>query len=176
MRKWIIFVCSLCATAFIDQTAKTWVLVNLIQYESVQPIPALAPLFQLTRSSNTGAAFGILPMAGDAFLILALCIIAGMLWYLRALAPDSRLVPLAIGLIIGGALGNIIDRLNYGHVIDFIHYQIPYLISNVSNLADHAIVLGVLLIIAESVWRDRRANTSELAAAGTALDGSGDHN
>lgn len=176
MRKWIILVCSLCLTALVDQAAKSWVLVNLIQFESVQPIPALAPLFQLTRSSNTGAAFGILPMAGDVFLILALCIVAGMLWYFRAVAPDSRLVPFAIGLVIGGALGNIIDRLNYGHVIDFIHYQIPNLISNVSNLADHAIVVGVLLIIAEGVWRERRGNTSGSPAAGAALDRSGDHN
>lgn len=176
MRKWIIFVCSLSATALVDQAAKSWVLVNLIPYESVQPIPALAPLFQFTRSSNTGAAFGILPMAGDVFLILALCIIAGMLWYFRAVAPDSRLVPLAVGLIIGGAIGNIIDRLNYGHVIDFIHYQIPDLISNVSNLADHAIVLGVLLIIAEGVWRDRQQSDSRLAPAGNLIDGSGDHN
>ncbi len=175
MRKWIILLCSLIVTALVDQVAKSWVLVNLIPYESVQPIPALAPLFQLTRSSNTGAAFGILPMAGDAFLILALCIIGGMLWYFRALAPDSRLVPLAIGLIIGGALGNIIDRLNYGHVVDFIHYQIPDLISNVSNMADHAIVLGVLLMIVESVWRDRRQSDSRLNTA-TALDRSGDHN
>ena len=176
MRKWIILVCSLCLTTLVDQAAKSWVLVNLIQFESVQPIPALAPLFQLTRSSNTGAAFGILPMAGDVFLILALCIIAGMLWYFRAVAPDSRLVPLAIGLVIGGALGNIIDRLNYGHVIDFIHYQIPNLISNVSNLADHAIVLGVLLIIAEGVWRERRGNMSQSPEAATALDGLDDQN
>ena len=175
MRKWIILLCSLMITALVDQVAKSWVLVNLIPYESVQPIPALAPLFQLTRSSNTGAAFGILPMAGDAFLILALCIIVGMLWYFRALAPDSRLVPLAIGLIIGGALGNIIDRLKYGHVVDFIHYQIPDLISNVSNMADHAIVLGVLLMIVESVWRERRQSDSRLNTA-TALDRSGDHN
>lgn len=176
MRKWIILVCSLGATALVDQTAKSWVLANLSRYESVQPIPALAPLFQLTRSSNTGAAFGILPMAGDIFLVLALCIIAGMLWYFRTVAPDSRLVPLAIGLVVGGAVGNISDRLNHGHVVDFIHYQIPDLISNVSNLADHAIVLGALLIFAESIWRDRRDHNSRIAAAGTDRDRSGDHN
>ncbi|MDE2635268.1 MAG: signal peptidase II [Chloroflexota bacterium] len=175
MRKWKILVSSLFVTALVDQAAKSWVLEHLIPYESVQPIPALAPLFQLTRSSNTGAAFGILPMAGDVFLILALSIVAGLLWHFRSVAPDASLVPLAIGLVIGGALGNIIDRLNYGHVIDFIHYQIPNLISNVSNLADHAIVSGVLLIIAESVWRDRRGSDSQITATGAAQDGSGVH-
>ena len=175
MRKWTILCCALCLTALIDQGAKSWVLTNLIQHESVEPIPALAPLFQLTRSSNTGAAFGILPMAGDVFLILALCIIAGLLWHARTVPRDSRLVPLAIGLIIGGATGNIIDRLQYGHVIDFIHYQIPSLVSNVSNLADHAIVGGVLLIIVEGIWRDRRRSDRRLAPA-AASDGLDDRN
>ncbi len=155
MRKWIILVCSLGLTALLDQAAKSWVISNLAPYESYQPIPALAPFFQLTRSSNTGAAFGILPMAGDVFLVVALLIIAGLLWHFRSVAADARLESVATGLVIGGAVGNIADRIQHGHVIDFIHYQIPNLISNVSNLADHAIVLGVLLIIAASFWRER---------------------
>ena len=167
MRKWIILVCALSLAALFDQLLKAWVLANMFLYESIQPIPALAPFFQLTRSSNTGAAFGILPMAGDVFvLIVALFIVAGLLWYLRSLPADLRLTPFAIGLVIGGASGNIMDRLQHGHVIDFIHYQIPNLISNVSNLADHAIVLGVLLIIAESLWRDFTSREAKNSAAG----------
>ena len=165
MRKWIILVCALGLATSLDQFAKTWVLSNMLDYESIQPIPALAPFFQLTRSSNTGAAFGILPMAGDIFVIVALFIVGALLWYLRSLPANSRLSPFAIGLVVGGACGNIIDRLQHSHVIDFIHYQIPNLISNVSNLADHAIVLGVLLIIAESFWRDRAGKKAERDAA-----------
>lgn len=165
MRKWTRLASSLGLAVILDQCAKSWVLSNLILYESIQPIPALAPFFQLTRSSNTGAAFGILPMAGDVFLILALFIIAALLWYLRSLPAESQLAPLAIGLVIGGAVGNIIDRLQHGHVIDFIHYQIPNLISNVSNLADHAIVFGVMLIFAESLWRDRICREEKINAA-----------
>lgn len=156
MRKWHILVCAFAVTTFFDQAAKSWVVSNLALYESVQPIPALAAFFQLTRSSNTGAAFGIFPLAGDVFLVVALGIIAGLLWYFRSVAADARLAPVAVGLVIGGAVGNIIDRLQHGHVVDFIHYQIPNQISNISNVADHAIVLGVLLIMVESVWRDRR--------------------
>lgn len=154
MRKWIILASSTGASVVLDQASKSWVVRNLDLYESSAPIPALAPLFQFTRSSNTGAAFGILPMAGDVFLLVALLIIAGMLWYFRETRPDARLAPFATGLVIGGAIGNVFDRLQYGHVVDFIHYQIPNLISNVSNLADHAIVTGALLVIAESLWRD----------------------
>lgn len=156
MRKWFILGGSLSLTALADQASKHWISANLEVYESVQPLPPLAPFFQLTRSSNTGAAFGILPMAGDAFLVIALLIIAGLLWYFRDLPTGGRLAPFAIGLVIGGATGNVLDRLQHGHVVDFIHYQIPNVISNVSNLADHAIVIGVLLVIAESFWRDYR--------------------
>jgi len=163
MRKWTMLACSFGLAAILDQIAKSWALANLMPYESIQPLPALAPFFQLTRSSNTGAAFGILPMAGDVFLIVALFIIAALLWYLRSLPAESRLAPFAIGLVIGGAAGNIIDRLQHGQVIDFIHYQIPNLVSNVSNLADHAIVFGVMLIFAESLWRDRAMREAKSA-------------
>ncbi len=156
MLKWFILAGSLTLTALADQISKHWIIANLDVYETRQPLPPLAPFFQLTRSSNTGAAFGILPMAGDAFLVIALLIIAGLLWYFREAPADGRLAPVAIGLVIGGAAGNVLDRLQHGHVVDFIHYQIPDVISNVSNLADHAIVLGVLLVISESFWRDYR--------------------
>ena len=95
-------------------------------------------------------------MAGDVFLLVALLIIGGLLWYFRETPAEVRFVPFAIGLVIGGAVGNVLDRLQYGHVVDFIHYQIPNVISNVSNLADHAIVFGVLLVIIESLGRDIR--------------------
>ncbi len=156
MRKWIILLLTMCLAAALDQAAKGWALRNLLPYDTMQPIPALAPFFQLTLTSNTGAAFGILPMAGEIFPVLALLIVVGMLLSARNMAADARLIPFAIGLVTGGAIGNVLDRLQHGHVIDFIHYQIPAVISNVSNLADHAIVLGVLLILAESLWRRKR--------------------
>ena len=156
MQKWTILLLSLGIAAALDQASKAWALDNLQPYYSAQPIPALTPFFQLTLTTNSGAAFGILPMAGDLILALALLIVAGLLWGLRGQPHDARLVPFATGLIAGGAIGNALDRLQHGHVIDFIHYQIPAVISNVSNLADHAIALGVLLILAESLWRWRQ--------------------
>ena len=167
MRKWIILGVALILALLADQASKGWATANLELYESAVPVPALAPLFQFTRSSNTGAAFGIFPMAGDVFLLLALLIIAALLWYAHRSPADARLIPLAIGMVIGGASGNILDRLQYGHVVDFIHYQIPNLISNVSNLADHAIVLGALLLVLENAWRERRAKRNEPAASET---------
>jgi len=161
MRKWILLGVASVTTIILDQLSKLWVVNNMELYETIQPIPALVPLFQMTRSTNTGAAFGILPMAGNAFLILAIVIVAVMLWYFRDTPNKARLVPIAIGMVIGGAIGNVIDRLQYGHVVDFIHYQIPDLISNVSNLADHGIVLGVLLIIGENLWSEYQAKRAQ---------------
>lgn len=161
MRKWVVLGCAVAMTAGFDRISKLWIISILEPYQSIQPIPALAPLFQFTRSSNTGAAFGMLPMAGNLFLLLAFVIIAAMLWYFRSVPARARFLPVCIGLVIGGAIGNVIDRLTWGHVIDFIHYQIPDLISNVSNLADHAIVSGVLLIMGESVWRERRGDAED---------------
>jgi len=168
MRKWILLAVASTITLIIDQLTKLWVVNNMQLYETIQPIPALAPLFQITRSTNTGAAFGILPMAGNAFLILAIVIVVVMLWYFRDTPAQARLVPIAVGMVIGGAIGNVIDRLQYGHVVDFVHYQIPDVISNVSNLADHGIVIGVLLIIGENLWRDYQEK--KLAKANSSSD------
>lgn len=175
MRKWLILVGTVILAALADQASKGWIVENLELYQSFQPIPALAPFFQLTRSSNTGAAFGILPTAGNVFLLLACLIIGVMLWHFRSAAPDALFPPLATGIVIGGAIGNVIDRLQYGHVIDFIHYQIPGIVSNVSNLADHAIVVGVLLIISESFLRERKLNAepgAEVEGVDSGTDGS----
>ena len=160
MRKWFILAAAVILSAIVDQASKGWVIENLELYQSVQPIPTLSPFFQLTRSANTGAAFGILPAAGNVLPLLAFVIIGLLLWNFRSAAPSGLFLPLATGIVIGGAIGNVIDRLQHGHVIDFIHYQIPGIISNVSNVADHAIVGGVLLIIGESFLSARKQSAA----------------
>jgi len=138
-----------------DQLTKTLVVRNLALYESWLPVSALYPYFQITRSHNTGAAFGFLSnvaMTGDLLLLVALVVSGVLLWSYPRIEDDQPLARFATALIVGGALGNALDRIFYGHVIDFIHYQLPGVISNVSNLADHAIVLGVGLMIWSS-WR-----------------------
>jgi signal peptidase II len=157
-RHWIFLFVLIAAVIAADQLSKRWVVDNLRIGESRQPILALSPFFQLTRSQNTGAAFGFLSQAGDIFLVIAMIVVAVMLYLYPRIPENGRLSRIATGLICGGALGNAIDRVAYGHVIDFIHYQIPGFISNVSNPADHAIVLGVILIFIES-WRSERARS-----------------
>jgi signal peptidase II len=163
-RNWLFVFALIVAVLTADQISKRWIVDNLRLNEMRQPIPALSPFFQIVRSQNTGAALGFLPQAGDLFLVIAVIVVLGMLYYYPRIPPHAHISRIATGLICGGALGNAADRLTYGHVVDFIHYQIPNLISNVSNVADHAIVLGVILIFIES-WRSERAEARAKASA-----------
>lgn len=152
LRRWLVLFAVVAVVLAADQVSKQYVITNLQLGESVQLIPPLYPFFQLTRSENQGAAFGFLPQAGDVFLIIALVVVVIMLVFYPRLPEKERLTRVAIGMVVGGALGNALDRIQHGVVVDFIHYSIPGLVSNVSNLADHAIVIGVLLVVLQS-WR-----------------------
>lgn len=137
----------------IDQLSKQWIINKLEVGDSLQPISALHPYFQITRSYNTGAAFGILPDAGIFFLIMAVLVVIALVYYVYPRVPANAYVTqLGIALVMGGALGNIADRLQHDFVVDFIHYQIPNLVSNISNIADHAIIFGVIVLLLDS-WR-----------------------
>src|SRR5262245_36871103 len=98
---------------------------DLVVGETRRLIPVLSPFFQITRSQNTGAAFGFLPQAGDLFLLIALIVVLGLLFFYPRIAPEAWITRIATGMICGGALGNAVDRIIYGNVVDFIHYQIP---------------------------------------------------
>jgi signal peptidase II len=153
--RWAFLLVIVITVLAVDQATKTLVVRNLALFESFQPIPAVVPYFQITHSYNTGAAFGFMAgtdWAGRIFFVLALVVSGVLTWTYRNLTDAQWGARLATGMVIGGALGNAIDRVIYGHVVDFIHYQIPNVISNVSNLADHAIVFGVFLMIL-STWR-----------------------
>ncbi|HEX2620236.1 MAG TPA: signal peptidase II [Phototrophicaceae bacterium] len=163
IRNWLLLGIVVLIVVAVDQLTKGWIVQNLAPGESLQPIPALSRFFQITHSANTGAAFGLLPQSGDLFVIIAPIIVLAMLYFYPRLPDGAWWTRIAIGLICGGALGNVIDRVRYEHVVDFIHYQLPGVISNVSNLADHAIVLGVIVVLLDS-WRMERHQTQMQSA------------
>lgn len=170
MRRWILLISIVAGVLALDQITKQAVITTLRLGESRQPLPFLFPYFQITRSENTGAAFGFLAHAGDVFLVIALLVSAAIVVFYGRLPDYATLTRVGMGLVVGGALGNAVDRIQHGAVVDFIHYQLPGVVSNVSNLADHAIVLGVILIFIDS-WRIERRQKhatveSEESAAG----------
>lgn len=163
LRIWLPLLLIIGAVLLVDQLTKRLIMERLYVGQTFAPVEALVPYFQLTYSENKGAAFGFLPQAGDIFLVIAVVVVIAMLVFYPRMPKEAVLSRFAIGLVCGGALGNALDRLQYGAVIDFIHYQIPGLISNVSNLADHAIVFGVLIIFVES-WRNDPKKHEQIAA------------
>ena len=119
---------------FCDQLIKALIRSNFLLYQS---IPLVSDVFHLTYVQNTGAGFGIMAGRQNFFIIIAGLIITGLLIY-KYQAVDNRLLDLALGLIIGGALGNVIDRIFLGYVVDYLDFRIwP-----VFNLADAMIVIG----------------------------------
>lgn len=151
-RRWMALLIPAVLIFALDQFAKAWMLNNLAFGQSVTPIPALQDWFAFTLSANTGAAFSMLPQLGDIFLIVALVMVAAIFLFYRRILPGHWLMRIALGLLLGGVCGNALDRLRFGYVVDFFHVRVPGLISNVSNFADHAIVLGILILFVLQ-WR-----------------------
>ena len=131
-------------TVAIDQASKFIVRGSMTLY---QPEPVLGNFFRLTYIHNPGAAFGLnmgSPLLHTAFAFLAL----GVLIYLyRSLTANERLLRLALCLVLGGAVGNIIDRLYLGKVVDFFDFGLGDLRWPIFNFADSFVTVGVLLLI-----------------------------
>ncbi|PLX88613.1 MAG: signal peptidase II [Desulfuromonas sp.] len=139
----------------LDQLSKLYIDRTFHLYESV---PVLDNFFHITYIRNRGAAFGILSdnaLRLPFFIIVSIAAIIGMIWYLRQLRADQHLSQLALGMILSGAVGNLIDRVRLGEVIDFIdvHWYTHHWPA--FNVADSAICVGVGLLLLES-WRDER--------------------
>jgi signal peptidase II len=145
----------------LDQAAKLWLLFvfNLADRGPV----ALAPFVDLVLTWNTGISYGWFQQEGPLgqWALLALKLIAVALIWIWLARAESRLTALGLGLIIGGALGNAIDRLAYGAVADFVLLHVETASWRfhwyVFNLADVAIVAGVVALLYESLLGPRAA-------------------
>lgn len=131
----------------LDQASKAWIMALFQPYE-VAPI---LPVFNLTLVFNEGAAFSFLSNAGGwqrwFFVGLTSLISLGILLWLLRLKASERLTGLALALILGGALGNLVDRLRLGRVTDFLDFHWQSWHWPAFNLADSAITLGVMLML-----------------------------
>ncbi len=160
-RWYLLFVTAGCIIGF-DQFTKALVVANLDLYEKWIPIDAFGRVFSFTYTRNTGAAFGMFQSGGMLFLVLAVIASFAILYYYRQIEGSAWLVRLALGLQLGGALGNAIDRVTRGYVVDFLHvYYEPHFDFPVFNIADSAIVTGVLILIALLWNADSKENPQE---------------
>lgn len=140
----------------LDQLSKYLVTTFLPLGGAWSPFPGVNPVFQIIYTYNTGVAFGLFKDLGPVFVVMALIIVGVIVIYSRKLRNDQRLTCLALGLMLGGALGNVSDRIRLGHVIDFIDVGVGATRWYTSNLADVAIVLGVILLGLATLIDDRR--------------------
>lgn len=145
----------------LDRATKFWV-VEVLDLRSVGFIPVLDPWFNLAMAWNRGINFGLFDMGAEAgrwvLIALALVICAGLLYWARR--RTAFVEALGVGLIIGGALGNVWDRISYGAVADFLNFSLPGLRNPFAfNIADAAIFAGagLLLLFAREPARGRPA-------------------
>jgi signal peptidase II len=142
----------------LDQWSKQWIVDN---YQLFEPHPVL-PVLDITRLHNTGAAFSFLAGAGGwqrwFFTALAIVISIAIVRWLRGIDGNrQRLLASGLSLVMGGAIGNVIDRLRYGHVVDFIHAHWGNAYFPAFNVADAAISVGAALILLDALLDWRRA-------------------
>jgi len=147
------------AVLLLDQGTKLLADSTMALYEPIVLMPSLA----LTKAYNTGAAFSFLGEASGwqrwFFSGLAVVVCGVLLAWLRRLSATERRTALALSLILGGAVGNLIDRVIYGHVIDFIDVYYKTWHWPTFNIADSAITLGAALLLLDA-WLVHRSKTS----------------
>lgn len=139
----------------VDQITKRLV-ESRIELGNTEPLASfLWPYLTLTHTVNSGAAFGILLQGGAVFFLVGGVVMALILYYAPRLPVKDRLSRVALGLQLGGAIGNLVDRTRIGVVTDFIHFQIPQLNFDwpVFNIADSCIVVGVIILIVSSFFQ-----------------------
>lgn len=142
----------------IDRMSKLYFENRLELHESIS---VFEPFLNWTLAYNHGAAFSFLADQGGwqkwFFSGLAVLVSLFLLWYIRVVPRQAKLLSVALALILGGAVGNLIDRLSYGHVIDFIHVHYANVWHYpVFNLADCGIVIGVALMLIDMLFLENK--------------------
>ena len=148
-RKYVIFSITLLVVLLLDQLTKIIINSSFTLYESLSIIPGL---FNLTYIRNPGAAFGFLadadPMFRSVFFIaVSVVAVIFIILVIRKIRTDELLSTFGLSLILGGALGNLIDRIRFGEVIDFLDFYLGSYHWPAFNMADSAISIGALLLI-----------------------------
>lgn len=143
------------AVVLVDQLTKQLAEASLVY---AQPV-AVLPSFNLTLLYNRGAAFSFLSDAGGwqrwFFVSVSLVVSLALAFWLHRLKPQQRLLALALALVLGGALGNLIDRLWLGHVVDFIQLYYSDFYWPAFNVADSAITVGAVLLVWDALFVER---------------------
>jgi signal peptidase II len=154
----------LAVTLFIiDQISKQWIVNHYALFQGFE----VTSFFNIIRVHNPGAAFSFLANAGGwqqyFFTVLAFVVSAYLLWMMRQ-APNDRRQCFALGLIVSGAIGNVVDRIRFGYVVDFLDVHVAGMHWPAFNVADSCICVGAALLIVDEFAKMRAAKKTESTA------------
>ena len=141
----LIWIVVIVASIFADQLTKQLV-VNFLDRE--EPFYVIKDVFRFSYVENRGAAFGMLDDHRWVFMIISTVAIVGIIFYMWKFCRDSKLLCLGLSLIVGGGIGNMIDRIFLGYVIDFLDFcAFPSLWMWVFNVADACVCVGAAIVV-----------------------------
>jgi signal peptidase II len=146
--RWALFLGLALAIVVFDQLTKAWIVANV---SPARPLAIVDDLVRLVYSRNTGALFGLFQDNATLFGLVSIAVIGAIAWY-HGHAGRSALLSVALGLLLGGAIGNLIDRLTRGHVVDFVDAGIGDLRFYTFNVADAAISTSLVLLVVLTLW------------------------
>ncbi|MFB9325402.1 signal peptidase II [Paenibacillus aurantiacus] len=126
-------------------------------------IPVIGDFFVVTSIRNRGAAFGILQEQRFFFIAITLIVVGAIVWYIHRNRNGRPLLLVGLGLVLGGAVGNFLDRAIYGEVVDFLQFTFGSYVFPIFNLADTGICVGVGLILLDSFlsMKNEKQETSD---------------
>jgi signal peptidase II len=150
----------------LDQASKLWIIDNLTMNDNI----SVLSVFNITHVHNHGAAFSFLSDAGGwqrwFLTAIAVAISVMLLWWMKGIDKSNKLLGSAYALILGGALGNVYDRIAYGYVEDFIHFFYQSYSFPAFNIADSAITLGAMLLIYDALTGHSDKQSNEEVSSG----------
>jgi len=138
-----------------DRLTKNWVAENI---PLNQPRQIVGDYVRIVHAENTGAAFGLLPERTTLLSVLSVLAVVAIVYYYRQIASSSWLVTATLGMQLGGAAGNLVDRIRQGFVIDFVDVGVGDVRFWAFNVADSSIVVGIALVTFALWHEERRAS------------------
>jgi len=145
----------------LDFISKKWIVNNM---KIGEQFSVIGDFFLITSHRNRGAAFGILQDQRVFFIIITVVIVGAIIWYAHSVRKSGTVLLLAgLGLVLGGAIGNFVDRARFGEVVDFFKFNFGSYTFPIFNVADSAIVVGVILIMLDTLLSIKEEKKGKVA-------------
>lgn len=161
--RWFLFLGLAAAVVLVDQVTKAWLVALL---EPGERLSVSGDLVRITHSQNSGALFGLFKDQALLFGLVSIGVVGLIVWY-HGSSGRNALMSLSLGLLLGGAIGNMVDRFRLGYVIDWVDIGIGDLRFYTFNVADSAITGAILLLILAALLPIRSARTARSARSAT---------